>query len=150
VNMESIRHTGATVLGLSVVDRQLVETKKASGEISKVTLFLKPRSLNKEVNCTEPSPSVRIPGYGSVEISKVTPLFLKPRSLNKEVNCTVPSPPVRIPCYGYKDIEAQRFLWFGDLSQPSNRHNVFYPSIEQHVFLLFIDYRGHHRKGASI
>jgi len=102
VNMESIRHTGATVLGLSVVDRQLVATKKASGEIS-----------------------------------KVTPLFLKPRSLNKEVNCTVPSPPVRIPGYGYKDIEAQRLLWFEDLSQPSNQHDVSYPSMEQHVFVSF-------------
>ncbi len=40
LNMESVRHTGATVLGLSVVDRQLIEEKKASGEISKVSLFV--------------------------------------------------------------------------------------------------------------
>jgi hypothetical protein len=43
--MESVRHTGATVLGLSVVDRKLIEEKKASGEISKVSLFQGLRKL---------------------------------------------------------------------------------------------------------
>jgi len=39
--MESVRHTGATVLGFSIVDRQLIDEKQAAGEITKVFyLFL--------------------------------------------------------------------------------------------------------------
>ena len=35
--MEAMRHTGATVLGLSILDKQMLEAKKETGEISQVT-----------------------------------------------------------------------------------------------------------------
>ena len=45
VNMESVRHTGATVIGLSIVDRKLIEDKKAAGELTKVWQSLVPQVL---------------------------------------------------------------------------------------------------------